>query len=157
MLRSGRLRGLRNGSRADEAAAHAPARSRQIAFPRCFKPCRMQPKLAKRVLMFGAPEPAYLPARVNSKGLNGRPIRQKRAIAMERCVREDDDPGYFYRRAEAELELAEKSDNPTVVAAHFAIAERYLDLCGDALIDEARAATDGLRAVANDREERRSA
>ncbi len=58
------------------------------------------------------------------------------------------DADYYYRRAEAQLELAEQSENPAAVAAHVAIAERYLDMCGDGLIEEARAATDGLRPVA---------
>jgi hypothetical protein len=93
----------------------------------------------------------------NHQGRMSINLPVRRVIAMERCVRDEDDPGYFYRRAEAELEMAEKSNNPVAVAAHCAIADRYLDLYGDTLIDEARAATDGLRPVANDHEERKSA
>jgi hypothetical protein len=57
------------------------------------------------------------------------------------------DTDYFYRRAEAELEMAERAENPTVVAAHCAIAEHYLEKCGAEIIEDARAATDGLKPV----------
>ncbi len=40
-----------------------------------------------------------------------------------------DDVDYYRRRAEAQLELAQKSHLSAAVAAHVAIAERYLELC----------------------------
>lgn len=44
----------------------------------------------------------------------------------------EDDATYFYRRAEAELELAQKADKPEVVRAHFRLANAYLDRITDA-------------------------
>ena len=35
---------------------------------------------------------------------------------------------YYARRAETQLELAQRTDNPVVVAAHCAIANSYLEL-----------------------------
>ncbi len=43
---------------------------------------------------------------------------------------------YYQRRAEAQLELAQKSVEPAAVAAHVAIAERYLEICGPARLAE---------------------
>lgn len=40
-----------------------------------------------------------------------------------------EDLDYYHRRAEAQLILAEKADCSIVVAAHCAIAERYLEYC----------------------------
>lgn len=40
-----------------------------------------------------------------------------------------EDFDYYHRRAEAQLELAQKSAEPAAVAAHVAIAERYLEMC----------------------------
>ena len=40
-----------------------------------------------------------------------------------------DDLEYFHRRAEAQLELAQKTELSAAVAAHMAIAERYLEFC----------------------------
>lgn len=37
------------------------------------------------------------------------------------------DERYFYERAVRELELAQRSDDPNAVAAHYELAERYLD------------------------------
>lgn len=39
---------------------------------------------------------------------------------------QDDD--YFNRRAEIQLELAQKTEHPAAVAAHYAIANHYLEL-----------------------------
>lgn len=39
----------------------------------------------------------------------------------------DDDRDYFYHRAEAELEQAQRSDIPQAVQAHYALAQAYLD------------------------------
>lgn len=41
---------------------------------------------------------------------------------MERC-----DLDYYERRAEQELELAQRATNPEVVAVHYRLAELYLD------------------------------
>ena len=38
-----------------------------------------------------------------------------------------DDRLYFYRRAEAEIRMAEKATTPQAVHAHYRLAERYLD------------------------------
>ncbi len=38
-----------------------------------------------------------------------------------------DDRDYFERRAEAELALAQASDHPAVVRAHYVLAGHYLD------------------------------
>lgn len=38
-----------------------------------------------------------------------------------------DDTEYFYRRAEAELEMAQKTEVPQAVKAHYALASAYLD------------------------------
>ncbi|WP_156347072.1 hypothetical protein [Sphingomonas sp. Leaf33] len=43
---------------------------------------------------------------------------------------------YYQRRAEAQLELAQKSIEPAAVAAHVTIAERYLELCEPARLAE---------------------
>ncbi|MBM3928132.1 MAG: hypothetical protein FJ335_06715 [Sphingomonadales bacterium] len=43
---------------------------------------------------------------------------------------------YYQRRAEAQLELAQKSLEPAAVAAHVAIAERYLEICEPARLAE---------------------
>lgn len=37
------------------------------------------------------------------------------------------DARYFRRRAEEELRLAQESDNPAAVTAHYEMAERYLN------------------------------
>jgi hypothetical protein len=44
-------------------------------------------------------------------------------------TQQSDDLDYYRRRAEAQLELAQKTDLSAAVAAHVAIAERYLDYC----------------------------
>lgn len=38
-----------------------------------------------------------------------------------------DDIGYFQRRAEYELELAQQATHPNVVAAHYRLANAYLE------------------------------
>jgi len=38
-----------------------------------------------------------------------------------------DDHAYFYHRAETELEQAQQATNPRVVAAHYQLAEAYLE------------------------------
>ncbi len=38
-----------------------------------------------------------------------------------------DDTEYFYRRAEAELEMAQKTEVPQAVKAHYTLASAYLD------------------------------
>lgn len=40
-----------------------------------------------------------------------------------------EDLNYYERRAEAQLELAQRTSEPAAVAAHTAIAERYLEMC----------------------------
>ena len=52
----------------------------------------------------------------------------------------EDDAAYFYRRAEAELRLAQEADKPEVVRAHFGLANAYLERVGDA--DRARQVED---------------
>lgn len=39
-----------------------------------------------------------------------------------------DDIHYFQARAEQELELAQRADHPSVVSAHFMLANHYLEL-----------------------------
>jgi hypothetical protein len=39
----------------------------------------------------------------------------------------DEDLGFFYRRAEEELEMAHRAELPKVVAAHYQIASAYLE------------------------------
>ena len=39
----------------------------------------------------------------------------------------DDDLAYFERRAEQELQLAQQAVDPQVVAAHYRLAELYLE------------------------------
>lgn len=39
----------------------------------------------------------------------------------------EDDSTYFTRRAEAELDQAQRATNPQVVRAHFMLAEAYLE------------------------------
>lgn len=41
---------------------------------------------------------------------------------------ETGDAGYFQNRAEQELDLAQRGTNSAVVAAHYSMAERYLEL-----------------------------
>lgn len=38
-----------------------------------------------------------------------------------------DDTTYFHQRAEAELKMAEKSQAPEAVKAHYELAEHYLE------------------------------
>ncbi len=38
-----------------------------------------------------------------------------------------DDKDYFYRRAEAELEMAQQTEVPQAVQAHYTMASLYLD------------------------------
>lgn len=40
-----------------------------------------------------------------------------------------DDDRYFYKRAETELELAQRATHPLAVRAHYIIANHYLDRC----------------------------
>ncbi len=40
----------------------------------------------------------------------------------------DDDARYFDRRAERQLELAAQAEHPEAIAAHCAIADRYMQL-----------------------------
>lgn len=37
------------------------------------------------------------------------------------------DRAYFYRRAETELELAQKAETPAAVKSHYTIANEYLE------------------------------
>lgn len=39
----------------------------------------------------------------------------------------EDENAYFYERAEAELELAQKAEHPAAVRAHYLLAGHYLD------------------------------
>lgn len=39
----------------------------------------------------------------------------------------DDDKEYYYRRAESELEMAQRTENPEAVKAHYTLAGYYLD------------------------------
>ncbi|QQV77936.1 hypothetical protein H5J25_04075 [Sphingomonas aliaeris] len=39
----------------------------------------------------------------------------------------EDDSSYFTRRAEAELDQAQRATDPKVVKAHFMLAESYLE------------------------------
>ena len=39
----------------------------------------------------------------------------------------EDDSSYYTRRAEAELDQAQRATNPKVVRAHFMLAEAYLE------------------------------
>ena len=39
----------------------------------------------------------------------------------------DEDVGYFYRRAEEELAMAQKAELRTVVNAHYQLASAYLE------------------------------
>ncbi|QNE32015.1 hypothetical protein F1C10_08735 [Sphingomonas sp. NBWT7] len=52
-----------------------------------------------------------------------------------------DDKDYFYRRAELELEMAQRTEHPEAVKAHYTIASYYLDKvysdADDAVIDPA--------------------
>ena len=53
------------------------------------------------------------------------------------------DRSYYEARAEAELQLAQRSDHPAVVRAHYNLAALYLDLVhGTAPADERMAAWD---------------
>ena len=45
---------------------------------------------------------------------------------------EEDPEAYLYRRAEAALHMAQKSENPPAVKAHYEMAERYLELAAAA-------------------------
>lgn len=40
---------------------------------------------------------------------------------------ENDDACYFYRRAEAELAMAQAAQHPAAVKAHYLLATHYLD------------------------------
>lgn len=49
----------------------------------------------------------------------------------------DDEKSYFYTRAEAELKMAQRSDHPAVVKAHYTMAGHYLDkVYGNELVQE---------------------
>jgi hypothetical protein len=49
----------------------------------------------------------------------------------------DDEKSYFYIRAEAELEMAQRSDHPAVVKAHYTMAGHYLDkVYGNEIVKE---------------------
>ena len=50
-----------------------------------------------------------------------------------------EDLDYYHRRAAAQLELAQRTELSAAVAAHMAIAERYLDLCEPAREQEVAA------------------
>lgn len=52
-----------------------------------------------------------------------------------------DDAAYFERRAETQIELASKSDDPRAVQAHYALANFYLERIYGAA-NEAEAAND---------------
>lgn len=43
------------------------------------------------------------------------------------CHSDAEDAAYWQRRAEDELEMAQKASRPEVVAAHVALAEAYLE------------------------------
>lgn len=40
----------------------------------------------------------------------------------------EDDKEYFYKRAENELEMAQRAEIPAVVRAHYMLASHYLDM-----------------------------
>ena len=46
------------------------------------------------------------------------------------------DRAYFQRRAEQEVEAAQRSDKPEAVAIHYQLAERYLDRLGSTAVQE---------------------
>jgi hypothetical protein len=48
---------------------------------------------------------------------------------------EDDDTAYFHRRAEIELEHAQRATNPYVVAAHYQLAQAYLERVSARAVD----------------------
>nr|WP_101750171.1 hypothetical protein [Sphingomonas guangdongensis] len=50
------------------------------------------------------------------------------------------DRSYFYHRAKTQIELAERAESEDAVAAHLAMAERYLELCdAERMIADTRA------------------
>lgn len=53
---------------------------------------------------------------------------------------ENEPDSYFYDRAEAELELAQNSDHPAAVRAHYLLAGHYLDRFYGPPEDQAQAA-----------------
>lgn len=48
-------------------------------------------------------------------------------MSAKGCHVAEDDLAYLQQRAEAELELAQRSEAPEVTAAHYKLAEAYLD------------------------------
>ena len=51
-----------------------------------------------------------------------------RVMSSRRISVSDEDCVYFLQRAEAETELAQRAEHPKAVAAHFHLAQSYLDL-----------------------------
>lgn len=50
------------------------------------------------------------------------------------------DRSYYYHRAKIQIELAERAETSDAVAAHLAMAERYLELCdAEGMIADTRA------------------
>ncbi len=47
---------------------------------------------------------------------------------MERVILTEDDRGYYERRAEKELSMAEATGDPNACASHYELANRYLEL-----------------------------
>jgi hypothetical protein len=57
------------------------------------------------------------------------PFSVTRAGSSRRApVSDDEDNLYFLHRAEAEIELAQRAQHPKAVAAHYHLAQSYLDL-----------------------------
>lgn len=49
------------------------------------------------------------------------------------------DRSYYYHRAKTQIQLAERAGSSGAIAAHMAIAERYLELCdAEAMIADTR-------------------
>jgi hypothetical protein len=58
----------------------------------------------------------------------------------------EDDKDYFYKRAENELEMAQRTEVPEAVKAHYTLAGYYLDKVysdGDALVANGAGKPDG--------------
>ena len=54
-------------------------------------------------------------------------------------IMEEDDGEYLLRRAEAELEMAQRSEVAPAVKAHYELAEAYLERAAEIVAEESRA------------------
>jgi hypothetical protein len=62
------------------------------------------------------------------------PVRKRIEVPTEL------DRSYYYHRAKIQIELAERAETSDAVAAHLAIAERYMELCdAEGMVADARA------------------